>query len=452
MLKAQLAKVKATIADKQKAMQALHQAAHEKGVTLSAEQNTQYEGLEKQVEQLEKEAGRIEKLIADTEKAQASGLTPVNGQTAQEAQDTAEGKKEVPRVQVEPTLAKGVGFAMAVKATALAGKSIAKGQSADALSILKHWGAPQNVQDILIAKGVGTTTDQNFASALVNQKVLENEFIELLRPKTMLGRISGFRNVPFNVKIPLQTGSSTVAWVGEGQNKPVTNPTFGTVTLGKHKVAGIVVMTDELIADSSPSAVNLVRDDLLAAMAQHADSAFIDPTKSAVDGVSPASITNGLVADDIIASTGTTAAQYEADLKAALGRFIEAGLSLDGAYWLMSETQAVELALLRDALGGTYFKGMDLGGEMRLLNLPVITSQNAGSQIVLLKPSEILLADEGGVDFAMSSEASIQIGVDGDGKPVMVNLFQQDMTAVRAEQFKTWKKIRNLGVVRITYS
>ena len=35
MLKAQLVKVKATIADKQKAMEALHKAAHEKGLTKS---------------------------------------------------------------------------------------------------------------------------------------------------------------------------------------------------------------------------------------------------------------------------------------------------------------------------------------------------------------------------------------------------------------------------------
>ena len=38
-----------------------------------------------------------------------------------------------------------------------------------------------------------------------------------------------------------------------------------------------------------------------------------------------------------------------------------------------------------------------------LLNIRVETSENVGSQIVLMKPSEILLADEGGVDIAMSS-------------------------------------------------
>lgn len=414
------------------------------------------QAIEKEIEAIEKNIARVQKQVAETAKAVANGLTPVAGQTAQEAMDTANGNPVTPKVEVVKTLPKGVGYAMAVKATALAAKNNAKGIQTDALQVLKHWGAPQEVQDVIIAKAiVGTTTDANFASALVNQEVLTNEFIELLRPKTLLGRIDGFRRVPFNVKIPTQTGASTVAWVGEGQNKPATNPQFGTTTLGKHKVAGIVVMTDELIADSSPSAPLLVRDDLLLSMAQHADTAFIDPAKAAVDGVSPASITNGLVANDAFDASGTTAANYEADLLKAIKRFISASITLEGAYWLMSETKAIELALLRDALGGSYFKGMDMGSEVKfLLNVRAETSESVGSQIVLMKPSEILLADEGGVDIAMSSEATIQIGVDTSEppKPIMVNLFQQNMTAIRAEQFKTWKKARNIGVVRIKYA
>ncbi|WP_347464231.1 phage major capsid protein [Acinetobacter thermotolerans] len=425
------------------------------GQTPDEETEKSIQAVEAEIEQIEKNIARVKKQIAAAEQA-AQTATPVAGQTPAQAKATAEGNpnpaEPTPKIEIVKTLPKGAGYTMAVKATALAGKSIAKGVPTDALSILKHWGAPEEVQDIIRAKAVGTTTDANFASALVNQEVLTNEFIELLRPKTILGRLSGFRTVPFNVKIPLQTGTSTVGWVGEGKNKPVTNPQFGTVTLGKHKVAGIVIMTDELVADSSPSALNLTQNDLLDAMAQHADGAFIDPTKAAVDGVNPASVTNGLTSDDAFASAGVTAADYEADFVKAIKRFTEANLPLDGSYWLMSETKATELAILRDALGGTYFKGMELGGDAKLLNLPVVTSQNVGNQIVLIKPSEILLADDGGVDFAMSTEASIQIGVDEDDNPVMVNLFQQNMTAVRAEQFKTWKKSRNLGVVRIIYS
>ena len=453
-MKEYLKKLLAAKQAKQAEMTVLYKKSADSGETPSEEDAALIATLKTEIDTIAANIANVQTLIADAEAAGENG-TPVEGGDEASAAKSLQGK-EAPKVEIVKTLPKGVGFALAVKATALAAKNNAKGIYTDPVQVLKHWGAPKEVQDILIAKAtVGTTTDTNFAAALVNQEVLTNEFIELLRPKTLLGRIEGFRRVPFNVKIPLQTGASTVAWVGEGQEKPATNPQFGTVTLGKHKVAGIVVMTDELIADSSPSASLLVRDDLLASMSQHADTAFIDPAKAAVDGVSPASITNGLVALDAFASSGTTAEKYQADFLKAIKRFITANLTLEGAYWLMSETKAIELALLRDVLGGSYFKGMEMGSAISyLLNIRVETSESVGNQIVLMKPSEILLADEGGVDIAMSSEATIKIGVDSGTppQPILVNLFQQNMTAFRAEQFKTWKKARNLGVVRIIYT
>lgn len=445
-MKEYLAKLLKALAEKNTAMQTALSKSAAEGATPSEETEAEIQALEKDIAAIEVNIERTKKQIKAIEDAEKKGF---------EEPAPTPGKDPAPKIETVRTLEKGVGFAMAVKATALAGKSIAAGAPVDAVTILKNWGAPKEVQDIIIAKTkavVGSTTDADFASALVNQQVLTNEFIELLRPATILGRMTGFRNVPFNVKIPLQDGSSTVGWVGEKGQKSVTNPTFDSVTLGINKIAGIVVMSDELLKLSSPSADALVRDDLLKSIGGFVDTSFIDPTKAAVAGVSPASITNGLAAADAFAAAGTTAADYEVDFLKAITRFTESNLSLDGAYWLMSETRAAQLGLVRDALGNTYFEGMQFGAASRsLLGMPVITSQNVGKQIVLVKPSEILLADEGGVDFAMSSEASIQIGVN-EGAPVMVNLFQDNLAAIRAERFITWKKSRAIGVVRIIYT
>ena len=54
------------------------------------------------------------------------------------------------------------------------------------------------------AVAVGTTTDATWAGPLVVTQPL-NEFLELLRPRTLLGRIPGLRQVPFNVSVPTQT-------------------------------------------------------------------------------------------------------------------------------------------------------------------------------------------------------------------------------------------------------
>ena len=52
-----------------------------------------------------------------------------------------------------------------------------------------------------------------WAAPLVNQNIA-NEFLELLRPATILGKIPGLRNVPFNTKVPAQTAGGTYGWVG----------------------------------------------------------------------------------------------------------------------------------------------------------------------------------------------------------------------------------------------
>lgn len=141
---------------------------------------------------------------------------------------------------------------------------------------------------------IGTTTDPNFASALVDYQNLTGEFIELLRGKTVVDRLaSRMRQVPFNIKMPSQNGASAVNWVGETKTKPVTNPTFGSMTLSKSKIAGIVLLSDELVRFSNPKADTLVRDDLVKSTAEFIDDQFFDPDKAESDD-SPASVLNGL--------------------------------------------------------------------------------------------------------------------------------------------------------------
>ncbi|HCM32307.1 MAG TPA: phage major capsid protein, partial [Acinetobacter radioresistens] len=101
---------------------------------------------------------------------------------------------------------------------------------------------------------------------------------------------------------------------------------------------------------------------------------------------------------------------YEADLLALVNSFVTANLSLDGSYFVMSETRAAQISLLRDALGNTYFQGMALRGTRTLMGIPVITSQTVGDKIILVKTSEILLAQDGGVDVSYSDQATL---VDG---------------------------------------
>lgn len=71
------------------------------------------------------------------------------------------------------------------------------------------------------AVAAGRTTDPAWAAPLVDYQNVAGKFIELLRPATIIGRIQGFRRVPFNVTMPAQTTPSSAQWVCEGKPKPV---------------------------------------------------------------------------------------------------------------------------------------------------------------------------------------------------------------------------------------
>lgn len=441
MLKAQLEKVKATIAEKEKAMEALMKAAHEKKQTLNDEQNTQYAALEKDVDRLEIEEKRLEKLIQAAEKA-ATTATPVAGGNPVEAAKSAGGDPEpTGKIIVKSNLPKGIGFAQYAQAKIVSQLNAKEGRFESPLEVAKRMGFGDEVQDLITKATLGTTTDAGFAATLVHENQLVGEFVELLRQATVFDKLQGFRAVPFRSKIPSQVTGGTASWVGEGAPKPLTNPTFGEVEIGEHKLAAITVYTQELMRRSDPSVSVLVRDDLIAASAALVDATFLDSV--AASAVRPAGVLNGVTATP---NTGETAAAYEKDLLALINTFVANNLSLDGAYFLMSETRAAQIALLRDALGNSYFNGMALRGSRTLLGIPVITSQSLGNKIILVKTSEILLAQDGGVDVSYSDQATL---VDGS---TTHHLWQENKFAVRVEKFITWAKRRPVAAAYLDYT
>ena len=119
-----------------------------------------------------------------------------------------------------------------------------KGNLVQAVEIAKRWHneTPEVVEVLRAAVAAGTTTDPAWAAPLVNYQVMASEFIELLRAETILGRLNGYRSVPFNIKIPRQTAGATANWVGEGLSKPVSRLVLDQVTLPWAKIAVICVI------------------------------------------------------------------------------------------------------------------------------------------------------------------------------------------------------------------
>jgi len=165
-----------------------------------------------------------------------------------------------------------------------------------------------------------------------------------------------------------------------------------------------------------------------------------------VEGVSPASITNGAVS---VAASGNDADSLRADVRALFQAFISANMTPSSGVFIMSNTTALAISMMLNPLGQPEFPGLTMNGGT-FSGLPAITSETAGDMIILAAASEILLADDGGVTLDASREASLEMSDSPDGTGTMISLWQQNMVGLRAERFINWKRRRANAVAYIT--
>lgn len=347
-----------------------------------------------------------------------------------------------PVVTIKSNVPPGTAFVRAACA-----KLVCNGNVHEAAEYAKRWDSstPEVALYLKAAIAPGTTTDATWAGPLVNQAIAA-EFIELLRPATILGKIPGLRTVPFNTKVPAQTAGGTYGWVGESKPKPVTKLAFSATTLSVAKAAGIIVLTEELVRLSNPSAEDLVRRDMIAGIAQFLDTQFIDPAVAAVAGVNPASITNG-------APTAAGSVSPLADIMSLINHFATNNIAVDGVTFILSAANALGLSFRTNADGSPTFPGITISGG-NYKGLTFIASQAAGTNVIALQPSLVLYADDGGVTIDASREASLQMdsvpASPADATTVYVSLWQSNCVGLRAERFVNWLRANANAVKYLT--
>lgn len=451
-------------------MEEIMKKSGDSGETLDDAQSEEYDTLESEVESIDKHLSRLEKL----QKAKAVSAKPVLEKSGQSEKGALEARHSV-QVKAPEQLEKGVEFARYVMCQAAA-----RGDAGMALNLAKtHYGNNDRIIKTLefqagggridsVMRSVvtaGTTLDSTWAAPLVQYQDFAGDFVEFLRPRTIIGQfgvgnIPSLNRIPFNVRIPAQTSGGDAYWVGEGAPKPLTEFNFDTEELRWAKVATIAVITDELIRFSNPSAERLVRDSLARAVIARIDTDFIDPAKIAASNVSPASITNGATT---IASSGTDADAVRCDIQALWAPFIAARNAPRNAVYIMNSTNALALSLMQNPLGQSEFPGVTMNGGT-FMGVPVIVSDYVPVGIVVLaNASDIWLADDGQVTVDASREASLQMldsNVGGAGAPTnnsatgtpttVVSMFQTNSVAIRAERYINWARRRASGVAYLT--
>lgn len=421
---------------------ALFTKSADEGRTLDQEEGERYDELDTEIKAVDTHLTRLRA---------AEGTQAKNAQPVTQHKGAVTNTVAAPAVVRAPEqLEKGIGFARFAKCLAAA-----NGSRTEALEVAKgrHPNDTKLHHVLKAAVSAGSTTDPDWAGNLVEYQEYAADFVDFLRPQTIVGRfgqggIPALRRVPFNIRIHGQTSGGSAGWVGEGKAKPLTNFGFDTVNLGWAKIASIAVLTEELVRFSNPAADVLVRNALAETIIERMDLDFIDPSKAAVAGVSPASITNGAPSH---ASTG----DVESDIALAFSDYITANLSPTGAVWLMSATTAMALTLRKNALGQREYPELTMTGGT-LAGLPIIVSQYVGNRLILVNAPDIYLADDGGVAIDMSREASLEMvtnptqdSVAGTGTQ-LVSMFQTNSVAMRAERWINWQRRRASAVSVIT--
>ncbi len=440
---------------------AIMEKTGDEGVTLDAEQTEKYDTLTVELKSLDAHLVRLH----DLEDENKLAAKAVNADTKESASASRGGLSVI---TAKDTMPPDLAFGAMVLCKAHSFMQLQKGNLISPLDVAKQRYPSASLLHAYFQQKTavvgGTTTDANFASALLAPaQVLESAFLEFLRPKTLVDRFGTTQNgvqipslmrVPFNVKIQSQTSGASAGWVGEGKPKLVTKFNTTSTTLLFTKIAAISVITEELARFSRPGAETLVRNELAKAVIAKMDTDFIDPSVAVSSGINPASITNGLTG---LTTAGTSAANVLTDIQALVAPFILNGYDISQLVLLMPNTLALTTSLMQNSLGQNSYTGMTAYGG-QIAGIPVLASQylasgaSFGNMVVCVSAENIALADDGNVTVDASREASIEM-VDSSSQDAtagtgasLVSMWQTNSLALRAEREINWKKLRTTAV------
>lgn len=248
----------------------------------------------------------------------------------------------------------------------------------------------------------------------IMQKVQEGSAImRLARQIALPGR---------GTSINVITSDPSASWVGETSAKPVSNPGLATKVMRAYKLAVIVPFSNEFRRDVASLYDALVAR-LPKALAEKFDATvFGNGDKPGNDFDNFASVTKQSLASDVYA--GLVAADTDVSLHGGI---------VNG-YALSPQARGILLAATDDNKRPLFINNVSEGAVPMILGAPTYMSKGAfvsGSPSVVAVAGDWTQAMYGtveGVKIDYSSDATLDLGGGSS-----INLFQQNMFAVRAE-------------------
>ncbi len=327
----------------------------------------------------------------------------------------------------QPGEQKGAGEATMNVARVVRALAACKGDAERAASWAKKtWG------DGAVSKALGAQ-DSSAGGFLIPEQ-WSNEVIEFLRPKTAVRKL-GARTIPMpegSLNIARINTGASAGYVGENTNLPNTQQVFGNVKLTWRKLAALVPISNDLLRSNTVGggADSIIRDDLVRAIAQAEDLAFIRSDGSAA---APKGLRYWAPSSNVLVTAGATLANIQSDLSNMILALKNANVSFDNPGWIMAPRTEQTLMTITNAQGFYVFRAEMLTGK--LWGFPYATTTqiptNLGggsnqSELYLVDFSDAVIGEATELLIDTSSEAAYF-----DGSAVQA-AYSLDQTVIRA--------------------
>lgn len=269
-----------------------------------------------------------------------------------------------------------------------------------------------------------TAASATSAGNLIHES-FANEIIELLRVNTVVRSLPGIRFVPLpNGQITFDkiTAGATVAYRNETGVPTASDLQTGQVKLTSKELVGIAIISQKLLKLSDYAVDLIVRDDLIAAMSEREDLAFLRG-----DGSSdtPTGLRNLVNASHVLDFSASGTAPSLATVKSTLSQMRlkpkQAKIPVRNPTWLLSPRIEEFLMSLVDGNGNpVYEKEMVERGTLSnipykmSLQIPENLSDGAGhtdaTEIYYVEASNVMIGDAEEVNAEIIPNAAYDNG------------------------------------------
>jgi HK97 family phage major capsid protein len=315
----------------------------------------------------------------------------------------------------------------------------------DAASIqaqLKAWG-DDDIADIVEKDAIRQKAPMSVTSPTDGGFLVPEQFsqdvIELLRPQSVVRAMVG-RTLPMpvgSINIPKITDGSTAYYQGENPNATKSALKTGNLKLTWKKLIALVPLSNDLVRYSSPGADAIVRNDMVRAIAQRENQAFLrdDGTNAGPKGLRYWASNSNII--DVSNPTNTIQT-VATDLGRCVLQLVNANVPLSKPGWLFAPRTWNYLRMLQTTTGAFIYQaemnnGLLLGYPFKWsTQIPTNltdhgrTTNGGESEIYFADFDDVMIGEAMSLRVDASMEATY---VDGGNT---VSAFSQDQTVVRA--------------------